>query len=554
MKKNVSVFCCFTVFFVFYTLNIYGLTVHAPPIVSSKKGYLLVLKSLKIKPHKGRVFLIPKERLLLLRETDKYFIVSTLKRTENFLCKIPKYARYTLWLDRFDDGEISFRTAIETDTYSLNLQKGIELPIKEILNDSYLVYIKLKNHTLAFRVSGANEDFLFKKKSRFDIFKVKQKKKGIDFFEGSWVKKTKINSILKERNQKKAEKLKLSKYLKTLSKLGTIVLKNGEILRGKARGSATNYILFEDNSGLLITVHLNDIMLLPPAIVKMRGEIYDAENLFSKAESLLEKDIGMSFKYAENALDKLELIPDDITYENLNVKRKKISIIDFMKKITVNLAEKNKVLYDYTVFTKKVLEHHLKLNHILVKRKFWINKNQICPDCDMKGYVTCSVCRGKGKILEKCSECIGSGRVVCEICSGTGWKTCPICDGRGFFRKKVSRGGYSFYGTTAYYPVGWKPARIVTNGRMMGYVGPTPIFEPFHNGTSIDINGGERETVEENCWRCGGKGVIKCPKSEKCSRCNGSGMMLIICPECHGKKIEKCKTCHGRGFIGEVQE
>ena len=555
MKKYKSISSYFCIFFIFLFYSVYCFSVVKPPILKSDIGYLQVKKDFTVKLHKDIIFLVPKERLLLLEENDEFFIVSTLNPSENFLCRIPKYARYTLWLDRFDDNEISFRTGIEADTYPLSLKKGLELPVKEILDNGYLVYKKLKGEVLPFYVSGNKDEIVFKKRSRFDVFEAKQNKKGLKFFEGKWIPKQQVRKILAERKKQKQKNLELQKYLKTLSNLGIIVLKNGDILRGKGKGIATDYILFEKDSGDVVTVHLNEIIVLPADRVKMRAAIYDADKLFTKAKKLLADDIGFAYKNAENALNKLTSIPDDASFEALQAKKIKDDITDFMKSINDKLAAEGKVLYEYTVFPKEVLKYHLNKKHILVKRKYWIDKNQICPDCHLKGYVTCSMCRGKGKIVENCPDCNGTGKVACEICDGTGWKTCPVCRGKGFFEKKVLRGGYSFYGTSAYYPVGWRPATIVTNGNKMGIVGPSPIFERFDNGSSIDINGGnDSDYVRETCWRCDGKGVIKCPKTQKCTKCNGSGLILVICPQCHGKKVEKCKTCKGFGFIGKTKK
>lgn len=106
---------------------------------------------------------------------------------------------------------------------------------------------------------------------------------------------------------------------------------------------------------------------------------------------------------------------------------------------------------------------------------------------------------------ERCSQCYGSGSVVCTYCGGKGYTsvTCTYCGGRG--SKHVRKGGQNFLT-------------------------------------------GEWETYEtdEMCSACFGKGVTE----QRCSHCNSEypyGNHLI-------STYMTCPTCHGQGIFHKTRQ
>jgi GTPase SAR1 family protein len=99
----------------------------------------------------------------------------------------------------------------------------------------------------------------------------------------------------------------------------------------------------------------------------------------------------------------------------------------------------------------------------------------------------CSVCGGRGQIVEMCSKCGGGGRVVeaCSACGGNGTVRCSTCNGSG-------------------------------KGNIIGWF---------------------------QCSSCSGAG------SFRCSQCNGSGKSTGKCSQCNslGKFTYTCSQCNGSG-------
>lgn len=543
-------------FVVFASVETHGASsIPVPPEVESPIGYLNVVRETSLPPVADRLFIQPKvELFILLNEKDAYLLVYTGEKFST-VCRVPKYAKYTVLMIRDKTGRnVSFRGALEVDSVPVILHKGEELPIKEKVKGGYVALVRCDDRTLPFFVSDSLKGIVFEKKSAFAKFAEVQKEKGLRCVEGIWMPLDKAAVVLKNKRRVDAENARIWKGVVRGAENGVVVLKNDKILHGKLVGKVLSHFFFLAG-GKYYWIGIEDVKPIPYEKIITLGRIDRAERLLDKSDKLIESDMGMALKHIQDALRLVAEIPKSDSIERKQSEKITRTALKMTKRIEKKLHDEYKVIYDYTVFPDYVVDYHLKMGHILFKRKFWIKSEQLCAKCHATGRITCPTCHGKGEIAVKCPTCGGSGRVKCPICNGTGWRTCDICGGKGYIYKKRRGGGfYASFGRECYYPRYWRPGKLVSMGNFIMAVGPTPVFGgPCFSGMSIGNGGGGGDAVKVVCWKCGGRGTLRCPKTRKCGKCGGTGVLMEICPECEGRKNITCPKCHGRGFTGEIQ-
>jgi hypothetical protein len=127
----------------------------------------------------------------------------------------------------------------------------------------------------------------------------------------------------------------------------------------------------------------------------------------------------------------------------------------------------------------------------------------------------CHQCNASGTI--SCVQCSGSGTVICPRCSGTGKNKCTTCGGSGYRSKQVARQRQVRVPAEYYYDSDG-------NRKISSY--ETTRTETYY------------ETVQEQCYNCGGSGLITC------RQCKGN--KRITCPRCSGSGRNVCPTCNGQ--------
>lgn len=527
----------------------------APPEIESKIGYLTVAKNVALPPVSERLFILPQIDLLILEENDDAYMLVYPAKNYSTACVVPKYAKYTtIMIKDSAKKKLSFRGGLEVDTMELVLRKGEELSVKKKVKGGYIAMVRCNNQDLPFFVPDDLEGIEFKKESAFAKFAKSQNAKGLKYFNGTWMPADKV-ALLMEKNRKLDEnKLFIWQNLIEGAKSGFVVLKDKKVLHGKLQGNDSTHILFAAN-GRDYWLGIDDVEPLDVKIILERGKVDTAQILLSKAQKLMQSDLGLAKK---NLQDALSFANDNISGKDSYAAQIADSTLkeslSLFKQIDARLKEHNEVIYDYAVFPKYVVDYHLEAGDMLLKRKFWIKPNQCCGLCKTKGQITCTLCLGKGVTSKNCPACEGTGKVKCPICEGTGWRECNICGGKGYIYQK-SRSSTFFVGTSCYYPSYWRPGRVVTSGRNIAVIGPSPVFcGPYFGGGTFMEMGNPDQAIKKVCWQCGGTGTLQCPKTRKCMECKGSGLIFEICIKCHGRKKLECPDCHGKGFIGKVQE
>lgn len=136
---------------------------------------------------------------------------------------------------------------------------------------------------------------------------------------------------------------------------------------------------------------------------------------------------------------------------------------------------------------------------------------ETCNQCYGYQYVNCHDQECNGRHKWNCTNCNGSGILICEYCGGEKTTDCPTCAGTTHVQCKRCGG----------------------DGKINdGFLART-IFSAF--------------VKEKVCGDCAGKGYLKCADCTNgkvpCKKCNGIGK--VICPECGSQGTITCFNCYG---------
>jgi DnaJ-class molecular chaperone len=212
----------------------------------------------------------------------------------------------------------------------------------------------------------------------------------------------------------------------------------------------------------------------------------------------------------------------------------------------------------------------------------------------------CKICGGKGKVLNVCAVCNGtgqsvwarapgdSGKITCPDCTGTGQvKThdriaCSQCRGSGF-QYVPDQDCRSCNGTGRALVVEKKTCEVCFGSGQKSIRQTCPVC----NGTGRSqanpqwtcptCSGAKTVEVKKTCPHCQG-GTVEIRQSRQCAICSGKGRVAAekkICDVCTGSgqvesgrsgacarckgtgRVEpstdgKCLTCNGKGNFGEI--
>jgi hypothetical protein len=451
------------------------------------------------------------------------------------------------------DNFISFRGPIEVETIPIKLNKGEELPVKKKDDGNYMVQIKRQGNLIPLQIPESTAGVSFNTKSEFAQFTEKQKNKGLEYFQGKWLPFQEVSSKKNLLEKQRLKKEALWKNFKKGAMHGVVILKHGGVLHGKISGSNDHKILFvSENRDYFLSIE--DIAPLDFETIIARGKLDKATTSLNKAKLSLKEDRGVSMFHAEKAMEHLKGITKKCAEEYKRSEELLGEVSSLIENIDSSLAKSGESIYRNAVFTNEELNYHLNQGHVLLRRKIWLRPEQLCKDCHSSGKITCSECKGKGRVFEDCELCV-KGRITCTICDGKGRKDCDYCGGRGYvYREKKGSTVFASFGcpTRRYYP-NYNPGTIVYSKDKLIVVKPYRYYYPSYTGSYISI-GNEGGGVEKKvCPRCGGTGTVPCPKTEKCTECRGVGYFIETCPTCKGNKKLSCPKCNGKGYNGSPQ-
>ncbi|MEW6355345.1 MAG: protein kinase [Planctomycetota bacterium] len=164
----------------------------------------------------------------------------------------------------------------------------------------------------------------------------------------------------------------------------------------------------------------------------------------------------------------------------------------------------------------------------------------MCTECAGTGFILCDACGGDGKLtlpcdacrnphlLPKCDKCLGLGLQLtarCDECKGRGKLTCDRCKGK----------GCPFCGMQGK----WDCRPCGGTGKV-----PTKRKCPTCNGACL-IGG-------KPCPKCYGRGKPACHACkgtgrQTCVKCNGTQEIQVPCTKCKEKGQVQCTRCQGTG-------
>ena len=526
----------------------------SPPFVKSEMGYLLVLRGeVDVHPRVSRVMILPQvESVVLCRNDKAYYLMTPYSSDESVACEVPRDARGELLMRQVagkDSNHVYFAGAMEVATVPILLLKGDELPVKKVVDGGWMALLRRGGDVFEIFVPSKLAGVEFSKKSLFDKFAEAQKAKGLVWWDGAWISEAEAERSRRERRRLEARRSELWKAMKAAAASGVVVLKNGDTLEGRLVGVGDRSIMFE-SKGKDFWLTLDDVAPLSKAGVLARGRITRAESFFAKARPLVESDPGMALSYLKRA-EKLLRSVDSGEAEGAYERSRGVldEVLAERRGIESALASEGKVAYHQAVFKNEVLEAHLAAGHVLLKRKYWLEPEQVCAKCHGAGDISCPVCHGKGWRKVDCPDCV-DGRTVCPICGGKGVRDCSYCRGRGYVYKRAAPRNRYCFGTGVYGPVqnGGVSVTSLSGGGVV--VVSRPYIYPYFSGSCIDIDGGDG-VDKVVCPICGGRGVLLCPKTVKCPKCHGKGYFIEKCSACGGEGRIACPDCGGKGFHGE---
>jgi len=155
--------------------------------------------------------------------------------------------------------------------------------------------------------------------------------------------------------------------------------------------------------------------------------------------------------------------------------------------------------------------------------------SQKCRRCKGTANVTCSGCKGEGKVPETCPTCRGKKGFPCGACGRDGKLKCPTCRGEGSQRCRRCNG----------------------SGKVNVATGIRRCATCKGRGKVNCSSCGGRRFVR--CRVCGGSGVAPC------KTCGGKGVVFKPCPDCGSREKNlrgkvPCPKCNGTGKIVDETE
>lgn len=529
----------------------------APPAVESDIGYLTVIKDSNIPPDIKKVFILPQSTLTIFKDNPESLELIADKKDFSYLCRIPKFARYTTLMIVSDAKDsIYFRGAVEAETIPFKIIAHEELPIVKKTEKGFVALLNRVDRNVPIFIPANSENLVFSEKSAFAKFADEQRKKGLVYFKNEWTPIKKMEEKKKLEKQEEEKVLKKWQDMNAAAENGFAVLADGTVLKGEKKGSDKTHILFVTKNREY-RLGINNTADMTFDEIMASGWLDTALNYFNKASEVKAEDYGNALWFAEKALEYTRKI-DGRTPKHLEKTEDLISQINLlMENANRYFSANNLTVYHYTVFPVNVLKYHLEKEHVLLQKKFWVKADQICLACDGSGKVICPTCEGTGKTRKKCEKC-RDGKVTCAICNGSGSKDCDVCKGSGFLYKvcRTCKGKGSVTNYVSCGPIYPYYNSIYVGGKssIIMYSGFSPCWFPW-GCTSVEkcpvCDGSGR--VKEDCFNCGGKGTVSCPKTQNCQVCKGLGYTVVTCDTCKGGKRIPCPKCEGKGFKGEIQ-
>lgn len=545
------------VFFLFTTLILKGENSPVPPEIKSDIGYISVEEDISIVPAFKRFMILPHVELLVLSEDTDAYILVYLNKSSSFSCKVPKYAKNMVLLrETKQDHFISFRGPIEVKTIPFNLKKGEELPVTNKNDGNYIVQVMRKGEKIPITVPVDNPGILFNTQSEFAKFAEKQKSKGLSFYKGEWLPEKevelKMNKEISERNKKE----RFWKNIKGAASHGVVVLKNGAVLHGKLSGSNDYNILFESGSRDYF-LGFDDLADLSSSVILARGKLDKAGTSLFNSKRNIKKAQGVAMYHAEEALKHLQGIKKETAEEYSQAELLIAEVSSIIEDIDKYLNESGKAIYQNAVFPVENLNYHLENGHVLLRKKIWLLPEQLCDECHSSGKITCSDCKGKGRIAKDCELCV-TGRITCTECEGKGRKECDYCGGKGYVYTEKPRTTVIASFGTGFYRRRYRPryhpgTQIYSKDGIIAITPSYPYYYPPCDRGSYFSIGREETVVKELCPKCRGTGTLRCPKTIKCTECKGVGYFIETCKTCNGSKQLSCSECAGKGYNGSPQ-
>jgi DnaJ-class molecular chaperone len=525
------------------------------PLKNSDIGYFVVKKEAETALLSEKAFIPSSYILPVYSESKENFVFLYQSKKGSMLLKIPKRRRYVLQMAWCSDKKnIRFQGGMQVNTLPFKLELDEELPVISQDNDSAIVWIKRKDFVIPVKIKKNEENFNFFKLSKFQRFAKEVEAKGLRLYNGEFIPEKEV-TLLQQKAADAKHKLELKRreFLKAAEK-GYVILEDGTVWTGSIKGRRDQMLLFSSN-GTEKWIKAEDSIDLPAEQICGRAILYnEGKRLDSISNFFNENKFGKLIKVMDNCDYKLKEITSLTEIDSRKLAKIKLKIKNLRNKVDKALKEQKKSIYQYHVFPEKELSYHLKQGHILFKNKIWLNKNQLCGNCNGKGEIICEKCNGKGKVEHECEHCDGKGCFVCDICKGEGSKKCNACEGKGEFAVQCHKceGNGLIWKRIKVLKGGGGGSKIVINGKVYS----TPSSPAFYEYQDIEVQCPDCQgngIVFIKCRRCNGRGWLKCPKTIKCSVCKGDGKIAKKCKDCKGKGKVSCPKCNGKGFIGEPQ-
>ncbi|HBC88083.1 MAG TPA: hypothetical protein DCZ94_14125 [Lentisphaeria bacterium] len=522
-----------------------------PPLVESKIGYLTALSDLDIEPDSTRIFIAPQTRLPIMQDSGDFYYFLVKIDTSDVCCKIPKYQKYMILMDPSKDKSyMYFRGGIEAEIVPFLISSGEEMPILSSNDNYFFVAVKRRGFSATIKIPRDSKGVSISRESAFAKLSVEQKKKGLEYFNGSWMTPAKAQELRNSQLDKETLRQKRWDALKKQAGSGILILKDGRIIHGTYRGGDKVSIFFE-SQGDTLQYRIEDVADIDYEKAVSMGNLDSAATLVAQAKGRVDEYPGHARRFLEQAQSFLIKVNPSFTELMGKAMDLGAQVKSMNEGIDSSLKKKNLAIYNYEVFPAAILDYHLKSGHILAG-KSWINPEQLCKRCSGGGEISCAKCQAAGKVNKKCPKC-DNGRIACHLCEGSGHKVCNICGGLGEFLRTCTRCGGSGV-ISGYYSYPCGPYLYLSSGAVMvvGTVSPFYYYPNYATRTCPACNGtGRMSTV---CSYCGGIGKMVCPKTEKCDLCNGVGFTKVMCPDCEGRGKVTCPDCKGKGFSGAAQK
>ncbi|HCE44090.1 MAG TPA: hypothetical protein DET40_11125 [Lentisphaeria bacterium] len=521
-----------------------------PTGIESKIGYLSFAEETAVQPDIQKIFIAPQTRLPIMSDAGEYYLFLVKIDFYSVCCLVPKYQKYMVLMEPSKDGRFMyFRGGIEAEIVPFMIRAGEDMPITGSDGKSYFVSVKRLGTNVTVKIPKDMEGLASSKESSFAKFAAEQRKKGLGYYNGTWIPAAQAEVLRNSQLDRETAKQRRWDNLKSQAEAGILILKIGKVLHGSYKGADKVSILFE-SEGVTRQYGTDDVVDIDLKKALSIGNLDSADSLVSKAKDLAAGYPGEARRCTEQAQTCLRKVNPSISELMGKAMDLGAQITKINSGIDDDLKSRNLVLYNYEAFQKETLEYHLRNGHVLLGKKTWILPEQMCRRCSGSGEIACAKCQATGKVNKKCPKC-QNGRITCHICEGSGNRTCNVCSGVGEFIRTCSYCGGSGVVSGYYsYPCGTNI--FLSGGTFMVGTSSWYGYPYYTTKTCPACNGNGRISIV--CTYCGGYGKMICPKTEKCDLCNGVGFSKAMCPDCEGRGRIICRDCKGKGFSGQAQK